>query len=283
MSLPAPLVTLYERGDDRARPLPLPPELAARYGELAFPVRPDRPYVISNFVETLDGVVSLNVPGQEGGKEISGHDPHDRMVMGLLRATVDAVVVGAGVLRASPTHRWTPDYVFPRLADEFQRLRAALGKDEPPLNVIVTASGAIDPGLPVFRSDAAPALIVTTEAGQRRLAETNLAAHVSVAAPDAGAMLAPATILAAIQQVRRCDRILSEAGPHLFGAFLAAGLVDELFLTLAPQIAGRDRAAERPALVAGVRFAPEAPLWSDLISVKRGDSHLFLRYALPAR
>jgi hypothetical protein len=58
----------------------------------------------------------------------------------------------------------------------------------------------------------------------------------------------------------------------------AERFLDELFLTLAPQIAGRDRSVERPGLVAGKRFAAEHPLWGTLIGVKRGGSHLFLRY-----
>jgi riboflavin biosynthesis pyrimidine reductase len=63
------------------------------------------------------------------------------------------------------------------------------------------------------------------------------------------------------------------------GDFLAEGHLDELFLTLAPQIAGRDASLERPGLVSGKIFGPEHPLWSELIGVRRGGSHLFLRYA----
>ena len=84
--------------------------------------------------------------------------------------------------------------------------------------------------------------------------------------------------------VRQSDAILVEGGPHLMADFLAQQYVDELFLTLAPQIAGRDDLSERPGLVAGKSFAPKHPLWGTLIEVKRGGSHLFLRYSLePAR
>ena len=85
-----PLATLYET--ERGQDIPLPPELARLYGRLDLPLRPDRPYVMGNFVTTLDGVVSLNEPGQAGGGEISGFNEHDRMVMGLLRAVAGAVV-----------------------------------------------------------------------------------------------------------------------------------------------------------------------------------------------
>lgn len=83
--------------------------------------------------------------------------------------------------------------------------------------------------------------------------------------------------------MRQCDVILVEGGPQLMGDFFAEQALDELFLTLAPQIAGRDTEVERPGLVMGKRFAPEHPLWWTLTSVKRGESHLFLRYAFEAK
>ena len=76
--------------------------------------------------------------------------------------------------------------------------------------------------------------------------------------------------------------ILVEGGPQLIGDFFAERCLDELFLTLAPQVAGRDDTSERPGLVAGKRFAPEHPIWGTLVGVKRGGSHLFLRYAFGA-
>ena len=166
----APLETLYdvERGSD----LPLPPELALLYGRLAFPAHPGRPYIIGNFVTTLDGVVSLNEPGHASGGDISGFNQHDRMVMGLLRAIADVVIVGAGTLRVEPQHRWTAEYIYPPLVQEYQLLRTNLGKPEPPLNVIVTARGEIDLDLPVFRSGEVPVLLVTTKRGLHPLLGT---------------------------------------------------------------------------------------------------------------
>ena len=97
-----PLATLYDvaLGDE----LPFPIDLAALYGPLRLPRPKARPYVVGNFVTTLDGVVSLNTPGRAGGGEISGFNQHDHMVMGMLRAVADAVIVGVGTLRASPHH-----------------------------------------------------------------------------------------------------------------------------------------------------------------------------------
>ena len=63
------------------------------------------------------------------------------------------------------------------------------------------------------------------------------------------------------------------------GDFFAERCLDELFLTLAPQVAGRDNGNERLGVVAGKLFAPDHPMWGTLVSVKRGGSHLFLRYA----
>ena len=94
----APLESLYDVA--HGRELPLPPQLTSLHGRLSFPKHSARLHVFANFVETLDGIVSLGVPGQAGGGEISGFNPHDRMVMGLLRAASDAVIVGAGTVRA---------------------------------------------------------------------------------------------------------------------------------------------------------------------------------------
>ena len=59
-----------------------------------------RPFVFSNFVTTLDGVVSLHAKGHSAGADISGFNAQDRMVMGLLRAIADVVIVGSGTLDA---------------------------------------------------------------------------------------------------------------------------------------------------------------------------------------
>jgi riboflavin biosynthesis pyrimidine reductase len=277
MSTLTPLETLYEVEQGNA--LQLPPELASVYGRLAFPPHPGRPYVIGNFVTSLDGVTSLLVPGQAGGGPISGFNPHDRLVMGLLRAAADAVIVGAGTLRAVPHHIWTPAYVCPALADAYQRLRAILGKPGPPLNVIVTARADVDPGLRVFQSDEVPVLIVTTLTGARHLRELGLPSSVQVMEEESVDRLSARSVLRAVARVRPSDLILVEGGAHLLGDFFAEQCLDEQFLTLAPQVAGRNGSSERPGLVAGKRFAPEHPLWGTLVGVKRGGSHLFLRYA----
>jgi riboflavin biosynthesis pyrimidine reductase len=274
----APLEDLFDAttGVD----LPLPEALARLYGRLRMPCHPERSHVVANFVATLDGVVSLGIPGKAGGGEISGFDPHDRMVMGLLRAVADAVVIGAGTLRAaSPQHLWTADYIYPPLADAYHALRAALGKTAPPLQVVVTASGDVDLERRLFQSGEAPSLIVTSADGAQRLRAGALPPAVRIAT---GTEVAPFSARMVLDTVRRAGRsglVLVEAGPHLVGDFVAERLLDELFLTLAPQIVGRDGLLERPGLVAGKRLAPDQPAWGSLVSAKRGGDHLFLRYA----
>ena len=110
----APLKTLFET--KRGRALPLPPKLARLYGSLRMPQPRTHPHVLSNFVTTLDGVVSLNVKGHASGGDISGFSAQDRMVMGLLRAIADVVIIGAGTLWAPiASMSGQPQPFFPNL------------------------------------------------------------------------------------------------------------------------------------------------------------------------
>jgi riboflavin biosynthesis pyrimidine reductase len=276
----ASLTTLFET--KRGRVLPLPPNLAHLYGCLRMPLPRSHPHVISNLVTTLDGVVSLNAKGHASGADISGFSAQDRMVMGLLRAIADAVIVGSGTLSADRRHVWTAEAIFPELADEYRQLSKALGKRGPPLNVIVSGSGAIDLRLPVFASGKVPALIVTTTAGAKRLRKQSAPDSVEIRAIRRSAGVIPASaILHEVCRVNSGKLILVEGGPRLLGDFYAERLVGEQFLTLAPQIAGRDAGDRRLSLVMGKAFAPRDPLWGTLIDVRRGSSHLFLRYSFP--
>jgi len=271
-----PLEPLFE-AEGRST-LALPPDLATLYGRFHLPVHSGRPYVIGNFVTTLDGVVTLNEPGHEGGGDISGWSRHDRLVMGLLRAVADSVIVGAGTLRATPRHRWTAQYISPPQAEAYQQVRTDLGKTTPPLNVIVTARGEVDLDLPVFQSGEVPVLLVTTKHGESRIRAVRIPPAVQIVGMNRTDSLSAQEIVQAVCEARQCQIILVEGGPQLLGDFLAEQLLDELFLTLAPQIAGRDSGTSRPGLVSGQLFAPSHPLWGTLVSVKRGGSHLFLRY-----
>lgn len=277
----APLETLVEAR--RGRGLPLPPKLARLYGRLRMPWSRTRPHVFSNFVTTLDGVVSLNVKGHASGGDISGFSAQDRMVMGLLRAVADVVIIGSGTLAADRRHVWMASAIFPGLAAEYRRLSEALGQRGPPLNVVVSGSGRIDLRLPVFTSGKVPALIITTVGGAKLLREQRAPGAVEIRAIRGSAGAIPASaILAEVCRVRPSRRILVEGGPRLLGDFYAEQLVDEQFLTLAPQIAGRDANDRRLSLVMGKEFAPDSPLWGIMTDVRRGKSRLFLRYSFPS-
>jgi riboflavin biosynthesis pyrimidine reductase len=84
----------------------MPDVLERVYGGLGFADE----VVYSNFVESLDGVATLGSK-PSAGSEISGRNPADRFLMGLLRAFADAVLVGAGTLRATPGHQWTAEHI----------------------------------------------------------------------------------------------------------------------------------------------------------------------------
>ena len=275
------LQTLFET--KRGKLLPLPAKLARFYGRLRMPLPRSRPHVYSNFVSTLDGVVSLSAKGHASGGDISGFSAQDRMVMGLLRAIADVVIIGSGTLGVDRRHVWTAEAIFPALAHEYRQLGEALGKNSAPLNVIVSGSGEIDLSLPVFASGKVPALIVTTDAGAKRVLRQRVPDSVEIRAISgyrASAIPAHA-ILDEVSRVSRGKLILVEGGPRLLGDFYAERLLDEQFLTLAPQIAGRDTGDRRLSLVMGKAFAPDDALWGTLIDLRRGSSHLFLRYAFP--
>jgi len=263
----------------------LPEGLRVRYdGNLSFPPAPgERPYCIANFVSTLDGVVSFNLPGQSEGAQISNWNEEDRFIMGLLRASADAIVVGSGTLQAAGPHgSWLPEAVYPTAKDLYQKYRTeVLRKPEYPLVVIVTRTGELDLTSAVFHTPRTRVLILTTEEGKLRLSQSGSEALSSVVVKSlstAGERISPSAILTLLRQEAGVELLLHEAGPTLFGEFVAGGFMDELFLTVAPQIAGRDAMHVRPGLVANVQFSPATAPWWKLISAKNATDYLFLRY-----
>jgi riboflavin biosynthesis pyrimidine reductase len=264
----------------RGPALPLPPRLAHLYGTFCLPRPRARFHVFANFVSTLDGIVSLQTKGHSGGGDISGFSAQDRMVVGLLRAAADVVIVGSGTLDADPRHVWTPEAICPELADDYRRLEMGLSKPVPSLNVVVTAGGTVNLRLPVFASGRVPALIVTTAAGEKRLLKQRVPTSVQIRVIRRAAGEIPAgAILAEVALLTRGKRILVEGGPRLLGTFYKERLIDEQFLSLAPQISGRDLGDARLSLVMGKTFAPRDPLWGALVDARRGDRLLFLRYS----
>jgi riboflavin biosynthesis pyrimidine reductase len=280
-----PIRTLFAR--DAAEPAGdiLPHELHERYdGNLCFPPAPEnRPYYIANFVSTLDGVVSFNLPGQSEGAQISGSNQEDRFVMGLLRASADAVMVGSGTLQASgPQAAWRPESVYPAAKDLYQKYRTeVLRKVEYPLIVIIAGTRQLDLTRAVFHTPRTKVLILTSEQGKQKLLQNGSDALGSVevkALSTAETRLPPSAILSLLRQEYGVELLLHEAGPTLFGEFLEGGFVDELFLTVAPQIAGRTAEHPRPGLVENIQFSPAMAPWWKLLSAKQAANHLFLRY-----
>ena len=254
--------------------LPLPLELLAFYGPLRMDRRPDRPHVFSNFVASVDGIVAVDPPRGDGAA-ISGGNALDRAVMGLLRAVADGVVIGAGNLRAEGDHVWTAERICPELAGPYARLRAALGKAPEPLQVVVTASGDVDPARAVF-AGSAPSIVVTTGAGADRLRAARATVRTAVARPGAGWISLSAVLEAA--NLGPGAFVLVESGPTSTTRFLAEGGIDELFLTRSPIFVGRGELATL-GLVEGKIFLP-GELRGRLVSLRRSGDFLFLRYAM---
>jgi riboflavin biosynthesis pyrimidine reductase len=248
--------------------------------------------VYSNFVASLDGVVTLGSK-PSAGSILSGKYAADRFLMGLLRACADAVVIGAGTLRATPGHIWTPAHVYPALATEFTALRSSLGRSPEPALVLLTASGDLDFSHPALVRGA---MVVTTAAGAKKLAN-RLPAKCELVEMGDGKRLDPGATINELRS-RGLKVLLTEGGPHLVGQLIEGRLLDEAFLTVSPVLAGRRDAGtpgERPSpqpsplnggrgerlgMVEGIELLPDRGVWTRLLSARRHGDYLFLRYAL---
>ena len=120
------------------------------------------------------------------------------------------------------------------------------------------------------------------KAGHERLRGEELPAGVEVraVAPTADGMVDVLAMLRLLADDYGVRMALNEGGPLVLASFLAAGVVDELFLTLAPQLVGRTIATPRRSLVEGVAFSPADAPNAQIFSVKQAGNHLFLRYAI---
>ena len=229
--------------------------------------------VYANFVSSIDGIVALEGGTAPSGGIISGRNEADRFVMGLLRAFADAVLVGAGTFRAEGGKAlWTPDYIFPAAAESFAELRRALKREQPPRLVIVAGSDDLEPS---ERALEIGALVLTTTASAQRLRTILPKACEVRAISDTDPI-----DVDAIFEALRADgyrTILSEGGPQLFGELVGKNRVDELFLTVSPVVEGQS--GQSFGLIRGVDFG-RTPKRSRLRSVRRHESHLFLRYQL---
>ncbi len=249
----------------------LPDELRRLYGgDFGLPA----PCLYTNFVTTVDGVVAI--PGlPDSNKLVSDGSKADRFVMGLLRACAGAVLVGAGTMLSAPRTLWTAEQAYPPAATAYAELRRRLRRAPRPEIAVVTASGSIDVAHPVLEEGA---LLLTTRRGATELGRRLPGASQVAVLPGDEAVDLHAAI--ALLHERGNDLILSEGGPTLFGSLLAAELVDELFLTVSPLLAGRSPASSRRSLLEGVELMPPRGEQRRLLGARSHGDHLFLRYGL---
>jgi riboflavin biosynthesis pyrimidine reductase len=269
LALP-PLEPLFEAAE-----LPefdLPVGLGETYGG---PLGFSEPRLYANFVASLDGVAAI--PGEiQSNRMIGAQSEADRFVMGLLRACADAVLVGAGTMLASPRTLWTAEHAYPPAAMLYRELRRLRDRPPRPTLAVLSGSGSLDPRHPALEEGA---LVLTSERGAARL-RGRLPRATAILAVGVEAPVDPAVAVQALRR-RGHELILSEGGPTAFGALVAAGLVDELFLTTSPVLAGRSPVSPRPALVEHAEFLPARMVEGELLTLRRAGSHLFARYRLP--
>jgi 5-amino-6-(5-phosphoribosylamino)uracil reductase len=244
------------------RLLPEPTELTPyeairgmRLGDLA---PPDRPYLVLNMVATLDGRITID------GRSGPIGDDADRELFHGLRTQADAVMVGAGTIR---TER------YGRIAKRPERReqRVADGLEPDPLAVIVSARLRLPVDLPLLQDADSTVAILT--ASDDELPEPT-PARVEYLRGPAGVELELRPLLERLRREHGVRSILCEGGPSLNESLIREGLVDELFLSIAPKLAGGP-----PLTVLTGAPLPE-PLTATLVSLLEHDGHLFGRYAL---
>ena len=226
-------------------------ELAAAY-EL-----PAGRHLRVNFVAALDG--AIRVDGRSGGLG----SPGDRRVFQVLRALTDAVLVGAGTAAAEGYRPALPDSAV-------GRLRAALGRPAVAPVAVVSRRASLFPDDQLVTDAVTPTLLVTCAAADpERLAALAAAGVVVLVCGDDDVDL-PAALDALAE--RGLDQVLCEGGPALFAAALAAGVVDELDLSIAPLLVGGGAGL--------LPTPPPAPAAAHLTHVLTEDGVLFTRYTV---
>jgi riboflavin-specific deaminase-like protein len=226
-------------------------DLLARYGW------PGPEWVRACMVMGLDG----GIAGPDG-RSRSISSPADRAVLAATRARADAVLVGAATVRAE-------DYAAMRARPSHAVERQAAGQRAAPVLAVVTATCRFDWAAARFTASEEPPLVLTTgaAAGPDRAAAAAAGCEVLVVGEQ---RVDPARAVATLRQ-RGLGRVTCEGGPGLLRQMLAADLVDELDLTLAPAVGGQAPAVAALAGLAAMRLA----------HVLEADGCLFTRYVRP--
>jgi riboflavin biosynthesis pyrimidine reductase len=280
---------------DQGEPSPIADSAYAPYGNLGFPEPPaDRPWIYSNFVQSLDGIVSF------GGYHASGADisqsTEDRWLMDLLRAHADAVLVGVNTLVDETNLRGKEKRgpVFRIMDPALRELRHKLGHVREK-NIFVTGSGNIDLSeYRCFDGEHVDPIVVTTEAGASRLEQSKRNSGVQIVVAGEGATVHLPRMVELLHRYFEIRYLLCEGGPTLYGRMSRAGLIDEKFLTIAPievgqfvpdeqprtpeELANPKFTSTRPTVFFGPGFMKEnASRWRWISSRRSGD-HEFNRY-----
>ena len=228
------------------------------YGDLGLIDRahPGRPYVLANMITTADGRATL------AGRTEGISSEADRDLFHMLRAQVDAVMVGTGTIALE---RYGPLARRP----EVRKRRAALGLPEVPLAVTASRTLELPVDAPLF-SDPESRIVVLTNSDREVPPSAAQVVVERIEGPELD-------LLKGAERLRRehgVRAMLHEGGPTLLAAMLEPGLVDELFLTISPRLVG----GGEPSVVEGT--ALERPPTLQLLSVLEQASYLYLRYAI---
>lgn len=215
-----------------------------------------RPHVAVNMVATADGRATVE------GRTAPISSVADRQLFHALRTRVDAIMIGAGTLRVERYGRLVRD-----AARHEQRRLAGLQPD--PLAIVVSGSLDLPGDLPLLQDPDSRVVIVT--ASER---------SVDGVRADVQYMRFPGAVdlTAALMQLRTENRvrcILCEGGPHLNASLVGAGLIDELFLTTSPVVAG---GAGALSIIDGAPL--QLPVALELRSLCEHGGELFARYGL---
>jgi riboflavin biosynthesis pyrimidine reductase len=210
-----------------------------------------------NFVVSLDGAVTV-----DGRSEALG-SRGDQRIFSVLRALADAVLVGHGTAAAEGYRPITADSAV-------GRLRTSIGRPPTAPVVVVSQRASLDPGSELVTRAVSPTVLVTCEAADagRRAALADAGATVLVCGEDDVDLPLALDRLTVLGH----EQVLCEGGPRLLRAALAARVVDELDLSVAPALVGEEKRLLDAAL-------PE-PARLELRQLLEEDGVLFTRYAI---
>ena len=294
LALQAPIpIRRFDVLFDHAEPSPLDDAAYAPYGNLGFPPQPaGRPWIYTNFVQSLDGITTLLGKHSSGG-EIS-QSREDRWLMDLLRAHADGILMGMNTLREEQRQRG-PDsrgIVFQVADPALRELRRKLGKGRE-RNIFVTSATNLDLSqCKVFDGDVVDAAILTSPAGAERLRAQGGHPQVAIiAAGDKETFDLPRAI-SNLREELGVQYLLCEGGPTLYGSLARADLVDEKFLTISPVEVGQIvppeqerlpseqgiRVLLRPTVFGGPGFTRDQMTHWTWMSCRKAGDHQFNRY-----